>query len=166
MAKVTAPLLSMSASGQFGKSIVFQKNGTAREYVIPANPQTVDQMAVRNRLKEIQKELKLLGLVLRGELKTGFGARWNSMIIGELMADDNAALEAYLVEFTAFSSGEKTAWAGADTVNPTVITDGGLLYACASAVYDMAARLGVDVSLTLPENDTAVATAAEWVAAA
>lgn len=162
MAKVTAPLMSMSASGQFGKTMVFQKNGNVRKYVKPANPQTDDQMAVRNRLKEIQKELKLLGTVLRTQLKTGFGARWNSMIIGELMADDNAALTAYLAEFTAFQSGEKTAWAGADTVNPTVIADGGLLYSCASAVYDMALRLGVTVTLTLPAAGTATTTAGEW----
>lgn len=165
MAKVTAPLLSMSASGQFGKSMVFQKNGTVREYVVPANPQTVGQMAVRDRLKEIQKELKIMGLILRGELKTGFGARWNSMIIGELMADGNASLEAYEAEFTAFQSGEKTAWASADPVNPTVIADGALLYACASAVYDMAARLGVTVTLAQPGAANAATTFSSWTAA-
>jgi hypothetical protein len=165
MAKVTNPLLSVDASGQFAKAMVFQKGGKVRKYVVPANPQTVGQMAVRDRLKEIQKELKLLGAVCRAELKTGFGARWNSMIVGELMADNHSALDAYLAEFNAFGSTDKTAWAGADTVNPTVIDDGGLLYACASAVYDMAVRLGVTVSLTLPAAANSSTVAGEWTAA-
>ena len=166
MAKVTAPLMSMSASGAFGKTIVFLKTGIAREYVVPANPQSVGQMAVRNVLKDIQAELKVLGTKLRGELKSQFGARWNSMIIGELMANENAVLLASAAEYSAFQAGEKTAWEGADTIEPTVRTQGELLYVVATAVYDIASRLGATITLTLPENDTAVATAAEWVAAA
>jgi hypothetical protein len=43
----------MSASGQLGKSIVFgQWKGidTARQHVVPANPDTLAQQAVRNRM--------------------------------------------------------------------------------------------------------------------
>jgi hypothetical protein len=163
MAKVDGPLFSMTASGAFGKAVVYQKNGNVRKYVVPSNPQTVAQMAVRNKLKEIQKSLKLLGTVLRTELASGFGARWNSMIVGELTADGGAALTGYVAEFTAFQAGEKTAWATADTSNPTILADGAALYACASAIYDMAIRLGVTVSLTLPANDNAVTVGAEWI---
>jgi hypothetical protein len=163
MAKVTAPLMSMSASGAFGKTIVFQKNGNVRKWLKPANPQTVDQMAVRNKLKEIQKSLKLLGAVLRAELKSGFGARWNSMIVGELMADDGAALTAYVGEFTAFQVSEKADWATADTSAPSVLADGAPLYACASAVYDMALRLGVTVTLTQPAAANSATVGAEWI---
>lgn len=165
MAKVINPLLSGSASGQLGHMMTFDRRGYVRQYVVPANPQTVGQMAVRNNLKDIQAELKLLGVVLRGELKTGFGPRWNSVIIGELMANDNAALEAYVAEFGAFQSGEKTSWAGVDGASGVVIADGALLYACASAVYDIALRLGATISLTLPTNSNHATVGAEWTAA-
>lgn len=166
MAKVTAPLMSMSASGQFGKTMVFQKNGYVREYVVPANPNTAGQQAVRNTLKDIQAELKLLGVVLRGELKSQFGARWNSDIIGELTKDDNAVLDAYVAEFDLFVAGDQTDWATADTAIKVLIADGALLYACASAVYDMGVRIGATLTLTQPAAANSATVAAEWVAAA
>lgn len=51
MPKITAPLLSMGASGQIGKSAVFSKwKGVpyVRGYAIPANPRTVKQVGNRN----------------------------------------------------------------------------------------------------------------------
>lgn len=164
MAKVTAPLMSMSASGQFGKTIVFDKRGRAREYVVPSNPQTVDQMAVRNRLGDIQRELKLLGATLRAELKASFGPTWNSQIVGELSKNDGAALNSYVAEWTAFTTQQKTDWGTADTATPVVLTDGALLYACASAIADMAVRLGVTLSLTTPAAGNSSTVGAEWVA--
>jgi len=146
--------------------MVFTKNNVVRKYVVPANPQTVAQVAVRNKLKEIQKSLVLLGPVLRAELKSQFGARWNSMIVGELTADDGARLTAYVGEFTAFEVGEKADWATADGSAPTILADGAPLYACASAIYDMAVRLGATVTLTLPAAANGIAVGAEWVAAA
>lgn len=162
MAKVINPLLSGVASGQLGHMMTFDKRGFVRQYVSPANPNTANQQAVRNRLKDIQAELKLLGTVLRSELKSGFGYRWNSLIVGELMANDHAALDAYVAEWTAFDAGQKTAWETADGATPVVVADGSLLYACASAVYDMALRLGVTVSITLPAAANAVTVGAEW----
>lgn len=164
MAKVTAPLMSMSASGQFGKTMVYQKNGFVREYKVPSNPQTTAQVAWRNKYKDLQAELKKLGLVLRGELKSGFGARWNSDIIGELTKDDGAALTAYVAEWTAFTTQQKTDWGTADTATLVSLVDGSALYAVASAIYDMAARLGVTVSLTLPAAGNSVTVGAEFIA--
>jgi hypothetical protein len=163
MAKTTGPLMSLSASGKFADSIVFQKNGYARKWLVPANPQTTGQMAVRNRMADIQSELKDLGLVLRGELKSGLGARWNSVIIKELMDNDHAALDAYVAEWNAFVAGDKTAWATADeAASHIVIVDGALLYAVASAVYDVALRLGVVISLTLPVTGNSSTVGTEW----
>jgi len=164
MAKVINPLLSGSASGQLGHMMTFDKRGYVRQYVTPANPQTVNQMAVRNRLGDIQRELKLLGATLRAELKTQFGARWNSMIVGELSANDGAALDAYVAEWTAFIAGDKTAWENADGATPVVAADGALLYACASAVYDMGVRLGATLTLTQPATANAATVGAEWTA--
>ncbi len=50
MAKLKAPLLSLGASGQIGKSIVFfpwKGLNAAREYVIPSNPNTTAQQTQR-----------------------------------------------------------------------------------------------------------------------
>jgi hypothetical protein len=164
MAKVINPLLSGSASGQLGHMMTFDKRGYVRQYVSPANPQTVNQMAVRNALKDLQAELKLLGLVLRGELKSQFGYRWNSLIIGELMANDQAAYETYKAEYTAFTAPQKADWATADTAVPVVKADGELLYCVASAVYDIGLRLGATLSLTGPAAANSATVAAEWTA--
>ena len=163
MAKVINPLLSGSASGQLGKMMTFDKRGFVRQYVVPSNPQTTNQMTVRNTMGDIQRELKLLGSVLRDELKAQFGYRWNTLIIGELMANGNAALDAYGVEWTAFSSTPKTDWATADGATPVALTKGKLLYSVASAVYDIGVRLGSTLSLTQPASANSSTVGAEWV---
>lgn len=61
MAKVTAPLLSFDASGQIGKSmVVASTRGVkyARQYVIPANPQTTAQQANRTRFAFLREMYK------------------------------------------------------------------------------------------------------------
>lgn len=164
MAKVTAPLMSMDASGQIGKALVFQKGGQVRQYVVPANPKTVAQMTVRNKLGDIQRSLKKLGLVLRGELKSKFGARWNSDIVGELMKNDAALLTSYQTTWTAYTSQEKTDWGTADTSVPVALIDGFPLYACAKAIKAIALVRGVTVTLTDPINNNSVTVGGEWVA--
>lgn len=55
MAKVNAPLLSLDASGQVGKSMVFSKwkgINYVRRYIVPANPETDDQVAVRDLVRD------------------------------------------------------------------------------------------------------------------
>lgn len=55
MAKVTGPLMSLTASGKLGNSIVFMKwRGIAdvRKWLKPANPKTADQVTQRNNFKE------------------------------------------------------------------------------------------------------------------
>jgi len=51
MAKVHAPLMSIDASGTFADHLVFAKwKGIryVRNYVIPQNPRTADQVTIRN----------------------------------------------------------------------------------------------------------------------
>ena len=52
MAKVTNPLLSGDASGDFGKKIVFRKGGTVTRYHKPRNPRSPAQVAHRQAFKE------------------------------------------------------------------------------------------------------------------
>ena len=162
MAKVINPLLSGSASGQLGHMMVFDKRGRVRQYVVPANPQTVGQMAVRNTLADIQKELKLLGTVLRVDLRAAFGPTWNSMIVGELTANGKAAYNAYVAEYALFTAPQRADWVTADNAAPTTLPDGSLLYACASAIYDMAQRMGATVTITLPGAANAATVGGEW----
>lgn len=163
MAKVINPLLSGVASGQLGHMMTFDKRGFVRQYVTPANPQTVDQVAQRNLMKDIQAELKELGTVLRAELKSAFGYRWNSVIIKELLMNDHAAIDSYAAEFSAFQSQQKTDWGTADPAVPVVRVDGELLYMVASAVYDIALRLGATITLTNPSASNSSTVGAEWV---
>ena len=56
MAKLKAPLLSLGASGQLGKAIVFftwKGLNVAREYVIPSNPKTSGQTTQRGYLTTV-----------------------------------------------------------------------------------------------------------------
>lgn len=163
-AKVTMPLMSATASGKLGTEIVFDKRGRVRKYVIPANPRTVDQVAWRNQLKDIQAVMFLMGSLLRGELKTKFGAYWNSDIVGDLTSNNASALTAYVAEYNAFIAGDKTAWQNADTATKVVIADGAALYAVASAVYDRSVRLGETITLTQPATGNAATVGVEWLA--
>lgn len=164
MAKVINPLLSGSASGQLGKMMVFDKRNIVRAYVEPSNPRTENQMTWRNTLGDIQRGLKILGLVLRTELKSQFGYRWNSMIVGELTANNGATLAAYVAEFAAFGGTDQDDWEAADTVTALEVSNGALLYAVASAVYDMGVRLGATLSLTQPAAANSTTVKAEWIA--
>lgn len=163
MAKVTAPLMSMDASGTINKTIVYLKGGKARIWVKPANPNTVAQQGVRNKLGDIQRSLKMLGAVLRAELKSKFGARWNSDIVGYLTKNNAALLTTYTTEFTAFAAGNKTAWDTADTSVPKALAAGLPLYAAAKAIKAIALVRGVSVTLTDPTETNSATVGAEWV---
>ncbi|MBA7703887.1 hypothetical protein ES703_112684 [subsurface metagenome] len=55
MAKVNAPLISFSASGQIAKAVVYfswKGINAVRQYVIPANPKSDDQITQRNRMTD------------------------------------------------------------------------------------------------------------------
>lgn len=164
MAKVINPLLSGSASGQIGQMMTFDKRGFVRQYVIPANPKTDAQMLQRNTMGDLQRELKQLGPTLRTDFKAAFGYRWNSVIIGELLANGGAQLAAYTAEWTAFVTLDKTNWTAADLAVPVELEKGAVLYACASAAYDIAARLDASVSLSLPIATNSVIVGGEWTA--
>lgn len=61
MAKVKGPLLSLGATGQIGKSVVFAKwRGVdyARQHVTPANPRTTAQTLTRNTFQYADDQFK------------------------------------------------------------------------------------------------------------
>lgn len=62
MAKVTGPFMSFGGRGQIGKAMVAQKwRGVqyVREYVVPANPRTTAQQAVRSLFAYLREMWKL-----------------------------------------------------------------------------------------------------------
>lgn len=63
MAKTTAPLLGLGASGQLGKTIVYASwkgRKYARQHVVPANPDTAAQKKVRGAFSFLQATYKLM----------------------------------------------------------------------------------------------------------
>lgn len=164
MAKTTMPLLSGTASGKFGNDIVFDKRGWARVRVIPANPQSVDQMTVRNRLGDIQKELKQMGPTLRAAVKLALGYRWNTLIVSELTAYSGDRWADLLTAYTAYSSPNKANWASADPGVGLVNTAGFVFYAVAVALYDVTFRVSGDGAITEPTETNSATIATEWAA--
>ena len=84
MAKISAPLLSMGATGSIGDAITF---GTwrgisyARQKVTPANPRTAAQQANRQRFALLREMWKLAPAVLR--------APWTAFAAGRPFTDMN-----------------------------------------------------------------------------
>lgn len=63
MAKIRGPILSMSARGQIGRSQVYAGwRGVpyARQYVVPANPNTAAQQTTRNTFRSMDSQWKRL----------------------------------------------------------------------------------------------------------
>jgi len=63
MAKTTGPLLSFGAKGQIGKTLVassWRGIATARQYVVPSNPQTTAQTDNRTRFSFLQSLWKFV----------------------------------------------------------------------------------------------------------
>lgn len=91
MAKVTMPLLSASARGKIADAIVFfpwKGLAIVRQWLVPANPQSIDQMTARAKLKGIGKAIDKIkrpfdiagGSVIyqRALAVTPSGQPWNS----------------------------------------------------------------------------------------
>lgn len=112
MAKVTGPLMSMTASGAYGGTLVFDHRGFVRQLVIPANPQTGGQGDARSYLASIQAALQLAGLVVIAALKAASptGYRWNSWIVGKAIGPLAATIKASLVAFTALTATPMGLW--------------------------------------------------------
>lgn len=77
MAKLTGPLLSFGAKGQLGKAMVtasWKGIPYARQYVVPANPRTTAQQAVRTTFALLREMYKLAPAALR--------APWEAFVTG------------------------------------------------------------------------------------
>lgn len=138
MAKVTAPNLSMSSSGQVGKTLV---NGSwrgvnyVRQYVTPANPNTTEQQLTRTAFAWINAVWKTLNAAVQ--------AAWTLYAKGQSFTDRNAILSMNV-------KGLRTA----STLGGVIMSPGakGGLAAGAIAVAGGSGKL--DVTLTAPDLPT------------
>ncbi|MDG4594208.1 MAG: hypothetical protein P9F75_00690 [Candidatus Contendobacter sp.] len=130
MALVSGALFSMEASGAYGGSIVFGKwkgRQYARQLVIPANPNSADQEAVRNRLRAtgvIQKWVNATSLVESGKTGTDKtrlvaatpgGYAWNGWLVDNCVGKGGLTYDAALAAHAALTAPQKTAWNSAAT---------------------------------------------------
>ena len=114
MANVTGPLMSMSASGKFGGTMVFATNkgrNVVRQLVTPSNPRTAPQVTVRNALAvaaAVQHVInfttfKHAGLTSRDEvLLRGVapsGETWNATVTREIVGTGSAKYAAATAAF-------------------------------------------------------------------
>lgn len=123
MAKTTGALFSIEASGQFAKTIVFDKRGLARVYKIPANPKTTAQGDQRQRMANIQRAIGAVGTLSAVNVGfaflTGYKSkipqsyRWQSQLLGD--ATKAADYAASVTAWAALDSTAKGNWNTAAT---------------------------------------------------
>jgi hypothetical protein len=89
MARITGPLMSVDASGTYGKALTFGKwkgRNYVRERVIPANPRTAAQLGVRAMLGYLSR--------LWGTLVAPDKASWNADATARQITPFNAFVSA------------------------------------------------------------------------
>ncbi|MBK8255639.1 MAG: hypothetical protein IPK82_23615 [Polyangiaceae bacterium] len=104
MAKTTGALFSIEASGQFAKTITYDKRGFARVYKIPANPKTSGQGDQRQRMVNIQRAIGRVGSDTMANVETIWlsaykakvpqSYRWQSFMLGEAVQEENYSASA------------------------------------------------------------------------
>lgn len=94
MARVTGPLMSVDASGQFGGSLVFGKwkgRNTVRSLVIPKNPNSAKQLGVRAMMRFVSQA-------------------WATFTSGEKLTWENLAAVGQISPFNAFVANALARW--------------------------------------------------------
>ena len=130
MARVIGPLFSQEARGQFGQTVVFNRRlgqNTVRAYVVPANPQTDAQVAVRIILAAaglITKAIRATDWTYAGQTntfiqflrgRTRIGEVWNSAFSREMTGPSNANYNAALAQYTGLDAAVQALWQAAAT---------------------------------------------------
>ena len=125
MAKVSGPLFSVEASGQYAGALVFAKwKGTqyVRQLVKPSNPQTIGQETARNNVRTSGSAQKWVngstqinaGLTLTDKAEitaiTPAGKAWNGYLVDNMIGKGGANMVASDAAYAALTGGEQTAW--------------------------------------------------------
>ena len=151
MAKATAPLFSLGATGAFAKTLVFDRRGYVRKYVVPTNPKTSAQADIRIPFAGVAAVIKATGNTAKSDIKGKLedqgktAYRWNAEIIK--LALENDYWEQKAATFNGLDSSAKSAWspsAQSHGINPQAVEYGtapdfypGLaLFVVASALHE------------------------------
>lgn len=125
MAKVTAPLMSMDASGKFGGALVFGKwkgRPTVRKLVTPSNPQSAGQTSARNDVRVLaagQHFANLTTLKRSGQTLTDkqllasaapSGQAWNGFLVKSGIGAGSLNYAAATAAYAALQAADRTAW--------------------------------------------------------
>jgi len=125
MAKVTGPLFSVSASGAFGKALVFgswKGRNTVRQLVTPANPMTQAQQDSRNAVRVVGNAQHWANLAtVKGDSRTltdkelliaaaPAGEAWNGFLSKSMIGAGALSYAAAVAAWGATSGGNKTTW--------------------------------------------------------
>lgn len=92
MAKVSGPLFSLDARGQVGKAVVYsfwKGVNYVRQHVVPANPQSDDQTAVRDIIKDASIAWKLGSTVGAVAIDAAYKLAYNTAAAGQAYSGFN-----------------------------------------------------------------------------
>lgn len=136
MAKVDGPLMSMTATGTYGKSLTYSRRkgvNVVRQRVTPANPQTEGQMIARNRMSTggvIQRFINNTALTQPGETSTDkallaagapSNSTWNAYLVQAITGGNGVTYSAAQVAWAALTAPQKAAWdAAAAALTPAM----------------------------------------------
>jgi hypothetical protein len=133
MPKVYLPLGSQKASGTVGDMVVFQ--GTSvRSHVVPKDPQTEDQIAVRHLFHDVTKMYKTLGNCERLVCSTYFGSRWFTLIHKRASENGAARYIAAQANFDALTVWQKAIWNAAAPFQQTFGEAGSVFWICVAVL--------------------------------
>jgi hypothetical protein len=117
MARVTGPLMSVSASGTFAKTMVFsiwKGRAYVRERVIPNNPKTAMQTGVRSMMSFLAQAW--------AAIKVASGSSWETLAASKVVSTFNAFIGENLNSWQEFVSPTKSFPAAAASTPLTVTT--------------------------------------------
>lgn len=112
MAKVISPLMSMEASGKLGNALVYLRIGgdnIVRQYTIPANPQTTQQMLHRSVFGAAAKGAKAIvdpATIAIVQAVANEPFRWRQAVIKYTVGSWDDALS----EYNQFDPGDQDDW--------------------------------------------------------
>jgi len=154
MAKVTGPFMSVAASGTFGKTLtasIWKGVAYMRLRVIPSNPRTVGQLAVRSILGTLAKAVRAVLTAQNDVAVPPVGSQFyqDAVIVAPagqswlsyLQKVSNGVFGAQVIAFTALDAPHKAYWdTTAGTLGLAGYTDAsGVVHSAGEQLYHLGA---------------------------
>jgi hypothetical protein len=144
LAKVAGPLLSLTAAGQFGSTLVFHANGVVSAHVQPRDAKSQAQMMERAIMGDISKECHQMSWYARARVRYALGLprvkfdrNWIAGITQFLMINDNDQFDAGYNAWLALDSEQRAEWAMYDPGRNLKLSSGGVFFSVATGCYNL-----------------------------